>query len=89
MGCGTDEFCLFRCDDVELSVQMGNGSVCCDVERISFVFLDSLETSVAMENKSVLSLRWRTVRSCLFRFYNAELFDDMINTSTTRNSLFK
>ena len=41
LGCGTDQFCLFRCNNVELfSVQMGNGSVCWDVERFSFVFFD-------------------------------------------------
>ena len=33
LGWSTVEFCLFRCNNVELSVQMGNGSVCWDVLR--------------------------------------------------------
>ena len=40
------------------------GELCCDVEKFSFV--------VEMKNGSIVSLRWRTVQSCLFRFNNAE-----------------
>ena len=61
----TDEFCLFRCNNIEFSNQMGNGSVCWDVERFSFVFFHVTTSktvfrwetvqSVGMENGSVLS----------------------------------
>ena len=37
---GTVQFCLFRCNNAEFSVQMGNGSVCWDGERFSLVFFD-------------------------------------------------
>ena len=64
LGWSTVEFCLFRCNiaeftvqmgNVEFSVQMGNGSVCWDVERISFVFFD-VTTSSSL-------FRWETVQS--------------------------
>ena len=55
LGCRTDEFGVFRCNNVEFSGQIGNGSVCCDVERISFVFFD-----VTMSSSLV---RWETVQS--------------------------
>ena len=35
---GTVQFCLFRCNNAEFSVQMGNGSVCWDGERFSLTF---------------------------------------------------
>ena len=54
-GCGTDHFCLFRCNNVEFSVQMGSDSVCWDVERMSFVFFD-VTTSSSL-------FRWETVQS--------------------------
>ena len=44
-GGGTDVLCLFRCNNVEFSVQMGNGSVCRDVERFSFVCFDVTTSS--------------------------------------------
>ena len=50
-----DEFCLFQCNNVEFSVQMGNSSVCWDVERISFVFFDVTTPSSLF--------RWETVQS--------------------------
>ena len=52
---GTVQFCLFRCNNAEFSVQMGNGSVCWDVERFSFVFFD-VTTSSSL-------FRWETVQS--------------------------
>ena len=53
LGCGTDVFFLFRCNNDEFSVQMGNGSVCWAVERMRFVFFD---TSSSL-------FRWETARS--------------------------
>ena len=37
---GAVQFCLFRCNNAEFFVQMGNGSVCWDGERFSLVFFD-------------------------------------------------
>ena len=68
LGWSTVEFCLFRCNiaeftvqmgNVEFSVQMGNGSVCWDVERISFVFF-AVTTSSSL-------FRWETVQCFLLR----------------------
>ena len=61
-GGGTDVLCLFRCNNVEFSVQMGNGSVCWAVERMRFVFFATSSSlfrwetpqSVGMWNGSVL-----------------------------------
>ena len=61
---GTVQFCLFRCNNAEFSVQMGNGSVCWDGERFSLVFFD-----VTMQSSL---LRWGTVQFCLFRCNNVE-----------------
>ena len=55
LGCGTDKFCLLRCNNAEISIQMGNGSVCWDVERLSFVFFGA--------TKSSSLLKWETVQS--------------------------
>ena len=70
----TVQFCFFRCNNVEFSVQMENGSVCWDVERISFVFFDVTNGSVCWDVERISFVffdvttssslfRWETVQS--------------------------
>ena len=73
LGWSTVEFCLFRCNNAEFAVQMGNGSVCWDGERFSLVFFD-----VTMQSSLLI---WGTVQSCLFRGNNAEFSVAMGNGS--------
>ena len=70
---GTVQFCLFRRNNAEFSVQMGNGSVCWDGERFSLVFFD-----VTMQSSLLI---WGTVQSCLFQCNTAALCVDMENSS--------
>ena len=70
---GTVQFCLFRCNNAEFSVQMGNGSVCWDGERFSLVFFD-----VTMQSSLLIRA---TVQSCLFRGNNADFSVAMGNGS--------
>ena len=76
---GTVQFCLFRCNNAEFSVQMGNGSVCWDGERFSLVFFD-----VTMQSSLLI---WGTVQSCLFRGNNAEFSVAMGNGSVLSFSM--
>ena len=76
---GTVQFCLFLCNNAELSVQMGNGSVCWDGERFSRVFFD-----VTMQSSLLI---WGTVQSSLFRGNNAEVSVAMGNGSVLSFSM--
>ena len=76
---GTVQFCLFRCNNAEFTVLMGNGSVCWDGERLSLVFWDeTMQSSL---------LRWGTVQTCLFRGDNAEFSVAMGNVSVLSFSM--
>ena len=66
-------FSMLQRRNAELSVQMGNGSVCWDVERL--LWYESIQCHMIFESiiKVRLAwLRWGTVQFCLFQCNNAE-----------------
>ena len=90
LGWGTVQSCLFRYNNAEFYVGMGNGSVlsflmqqcrvrCWDGKRFSLVFFD-----ITMQSSL---LGWGTVESCLFRYNNPEFSFGMENGSVLSFSI--